>query len=296
MLKRIPWRIVACAPLAFCLGCTTACIPLDTLGGVTCDSLDDDDDGVDNCDDECTSTPPNAEVNAAGCACSERDGDDDGVNDCPDNCVSVANADQADADGDDRGDVCDNCPDDTNANQADGDGDDVGNVCDNCPDDANADQADADGDEVGDACDNCPDDANAGQADADGDGVGDACDNCPDAANADQADADSNGVGDVCDVDLGAFADKLGTYTYAGQCPPGTTVELLVVDGALVLRGLPDNDDIPLVINGNAAEGANVTAFGDDGHELTLTIQDGFLSLALLQPDTQGSCESTLTP
>jgi hypothetical protein len=274
MFKRVFLLGVALAPLVFSLGCVPAdgCFMAPPIPG--CETLDQDDDGVNDCDDECTNTPPNADVNPEGCACSQRDSDGDEVNDCPDNCVSVANPEQEDADGDDVGDACDNCPDNPNFNQADGDSDDVGNVCDNCPDDANADQADADGDDVGDACDNCPNDANAGQADA-----------------------DSDGVGDACDVDLGAFADKLTTYGYAGQCDgPGATVELLVVDGVLTLRGLPGNGDIPLVINGNVAEGENVTAFGEDGHELTLTIQDGFLSLALFQPDTEGSCESTLTP
>lgn len=105
-----------------------------------------------------------------------RDTDDDGVNDEDDNCPTTPNPDQADTDGDGVGDACDNCDTTANADQADADGDGVGDACDNCalP---NPDQLDTDADGVGDTCDNCDTTPNPDQADADGDGIGDVCDN-----------------------------------------------------------------------------------------------------------------------
>ena len=105
------------------------------------------------------------------------------------------------------------------------------------------------------------------------------------------------GVGDACEVDLGLWADLLGNYVLLGTCPGnGETVTLVVVDGILHLRGLPENEDIPLVCEDDVALGEGVTAFGVSGHELTITIQDAFLSLALFQPETLGSCESVMAP
>lgn len=202
-----------------------------------------------------------------------------------------------DRDNDGWSNDCDNCPDVASADQTDSDGDGLGDVCDNCPDDANADQADSDGDGVGDVCDNCPDAANADQADADGDGFGDACDNCPDVSNADQADGDGNGVGDACEPEAGPWDAALGDYVVSGSCPgEGQTVTLLFVNGDLVLRGLPENEDILLVCEDLLATGSNVTAFDVAGHDLTLAIvPGGGLGLALLQPQTFGACFSNLT-
>ncbi len=171
------------------------------------------------------------------------------------------------------------------------------NDCDNCPDMASADQTDTDMDGLGDICDNCDDDANADQADADGDDVGDVCDNCVNDANADQADADGNGVGDVCEGTVDPWVAALGTYVLSGECPgDGGMVTLAMAGTAQVLQGLPENEDITLVCNGATATGSDVVAFGNMGHNLTITIQtDGTLTLDLLQPDTQGSCSSTLT-
>jgi len=196
-----------------------------------------------------------------------------------------------DRDNDGWSNDCDNCPDTPSADQTDTDDDGHGDICDNCPDDSNPGQEDEDGDGVGDVCDNCRNEANPDQADSDGDGLGDVCDNCPDVSNPDQADADSNGVGDACEPGGGPWDDALGSYVLAGNC---TTLEL--VNGTLVLRGLPENNDIALVCEDAIATGNNVTAFGVGGHELTLTIQpDGSLNLALFQPDTFGACQSTLT-
>ena len=117
------------------------------------------------------------------------DSDEDGVANCEDNCVVDYDPDQSDGDGDGIGDLCDNCPEIANADQADSDGDGAGDPCDvdqdgdqlpdsldNCPLVANPDQLDADGDSVGDPCDNCMDVFNSAQYDENEDGVGDACD------------------------------------------------------------------------------------------------------------------------
>ncbi len=170
------------------------------------------------------------------------------------------------------------------------------NDCDNCPDMASPDQTDSDEDGLGDICDNCVDDENADQADADGDEVGDVCDNCPDDANADQADADGNGVGDVCEGTVDPWVAALGTYSLEGTCTESAVmVTLAMVNDSLVLQGFPENEDISLDCNDAIATGSNVTAFGNIGHDVTITIQsDGTSTFDLLQPDTQGSCSSTL--
>jgi len=58
------------------------------------------------------------------------DTDEDGVDDCNDNCPDDSNAAQTDSDGDGIGDACDNCPDDNNPDQADDDSNGIGNECD----------------------------------------------------------------------------------------------------------------------------------------------------------------------
>ncbi len=171
------------------------------------------------------------------------------------------------------------------------------NDCDNCPEDASPDQTDSDGDGLGDICDNCPDDDNPDQADGDADNIGDVCDNCPDISNEDQADADDNGVGDACEGIPGEWEAVLGVYVLSGSCEgSGQTVTLAAAGDLIVLQGLPGNDDITLTCDGATATGANVTAFGQGGHDLTLTIDGVNINLSLLQPETLGSCSSTLTP
>jgi len=204
----------------------------------------------------------------------------------------------SDNDGDSDGwpDECDNCPSQANQDQADADGDDVGDACDNCVDDANEDQADFDTDGLGDVCDNCPNDGNADQADGDDDGVGDACDNCPSDANADQVDTDGDGTGDVCDSD-GPTEFPTGTYLLVGTCPgDNTSVTLLQEGTARILRGLEENGDIPLtVVDSTTATASNVIAFGVGGHDLTLGVSGATLQLSLVQPESGGTCSSTMT-
>ena len=95
------------------------------------------------------------------------------------------------------------------------------------------------------------------------------------------------------------FVAAVGTYLMEGNCPGnGQNVELIDMNGQLVLRGLPENQDILLDHNGQVATAGNVTAFGLGGHDLTLRIQDMLpcvLELTLFQPTTMGACQSILT-
>jgi hypothetical protein len=200
---------------------------------------DIDGDGIDNTDDNCSTTSnPNqtdTDGDGQGDACDltpNGDNDDDGIDNLSDNCPNIANGDQRDQDTDGIGDVCDddldgdglnngsdNCPDDYNPYQTDEDSDGVGDVCD---------IPDTDGDGIDDVDDNCVLIPNSAQMDTDFDGYGDACDldvdndglnndidNCPGTVNADQADMDTDGVGDVCDSDI----DGDGVGNSSDNCP-----------------------------------------------------------------------------
>jgi Thrombospondin type 3 repeat len=187
---------------------------------------DDDEDGVCNLDDNCSTAANADQVDAdhdgRGDACdacphdAANDADADGVCGDVDNCPLAANPDQANSDGDGKGDACDACPHDA-GNDADADG-----VCgdvDNCPTVANPSQGDLDGDGKGDACDACPQDASN---DADHDGVCQNLDDCPAVPNPDQADRDHDGRGDACDacpLDPVNDADADGVCGNVDNCP-----------------------------------------------------------------------------
>jgi len=106
------------------------------------------------------------------------DRDDDGVPNSDDNCVNVTNADQSNHDSDTLGDACDddddgdgvldaddNCPLAANVDQADLDGDGIGDVCD----------ADNDNDGLNDGLDECLDTPAGWVVNAEGCSVADLC-------------------------------------------------------------------------------------------------------------------------
>lgn len=117
-----------------------------TAGAPSCETLDSDADGINNCDDLCPGSTDLADSN--GCDFCQLDNDGDGLFNCEDNCPDMENAAQIDTDNGGVGDVCD--PDDDN--------DRIADRADNCPLTPNTDQLDADDDGLGDVCDDCPDD------------------------------------------------------------------------------------------------------------------------------------------
>jgi hypothetical protein len=144
------------------------------------------------------------------------DVDDDGIPNLQDNCLMAANVSQADGDADGFGDACDNCPFVTNPTQVDDDADNIGNVCDPCPGDT---INDPDGDGVCGLVDPCPYDR---YDDQDADGFCANVDNCPTIYNPDQANRDHDGIGDVCDAcpdDSLNDADSDGICGNLDSCP-----------------------------------------------------------------------------
>ncbi len=135
-----------------------------------------------------------------GCPICSLDYDNDGVSNCEDNCRDISNSDQLDSDNDNKGNACDNCINLANQDQNDDDNDGIGNACDKCPISPGSDQNDNDEDGIANLCDNCPNYMNPRQTDIDYDSVGDLCDNCLNTANQDQKDSNNNRIGDACDL------------------------------------------------------------------------------------------------
>jgi|GEM_PF-1780085 len=221
--------------------CPVKSNPVAACNSGASEQCDDDDDGLGN---ECDPFP----------VCDKNDPDEDGVDNCQDNCPEIANPkehcpgtpqgqmDQCDDDDDGVGDACDPCPND-HINNPDNDADTEGNplcafhedgsVWDNCNGDVdgdgqisedemhtgddsssphyNPDQADDDSDDIGDVCDVCPQDATN---DEDDDGVCEDVDNCPNLKNDpsdcdgdagtpdEQCDLDDDNIGDACDSNI----------------------------------------------------------------------------------------------
>ena len=142
-------------------------------------SLDSDNDGILDVDDNCVDTPnpDQADWNNNGIGDACEDSDNDGILDIDDNCVDTPNSDQADWNNNGIGDACE-----------DSDNDGILDIDDNCVTTPNSDQADWNNNGIGDACE-----------DFDNDGIFDIDDNCITTPNSDQADSDNNGIGDACD-------------------------------------------------------------------------------------------------
>ncbi|MEO1268829.1 MAG: OmpA family protein [Myxococcota bacterium] len=125
-------------------------------------TLDSDNDGLANADDNCPTVANaqqlNMDADATGDAC-DPDIDGDQIANANDNCPTTPNPDQANIDHQGPGDAC----------TVDGDNDTIDDMFDNCPDQDNTDQGDLDRDNLGDACD----------PDRDGDGVDNSMDACP---------------------------------------------------------------------------------------------------------------------
>jgi len=96
---------------------------------------------------------------------------------------------------------------------------------------------------------------------------------------------------------LGIWVDTPGTYIMQNStCPqPGASVDLVEVNGTLVLQNFPENGDITLTLN-DTATASGVTAFGNTGHDLTISMVPGGLQLQLVQPETFASCSTDLIP
>ncbi len=122
-----------------------------------------------------------------------------------DDCDGAVDEDELgeDTDGDLVHNLCDNCREVINPTQQDTDEDTIGDSCDNCAFVPNSDQLDTGLDERGDLCDNCPTEFNPFQDDFDGDTFGDPCDNCVFIYNQSQSDLDDDFEGDFCDLDDG---------------------------------------------------------------------------------------------
>ncbi|MCH8026956.1 MAG: thrombospondin type 3 repeat-containing protein [candidate division Zixibacteria bacterium] len=251
------------------------------------------------------------------------DTDNDGIDNCVDNCPNDSNLTQSDLDNDGVGDVCDFCPLDS---LNDIDGDTVCGDIDNCPTVANSDQTDADNDGFGAACDcndtdstinpntvwyeDSDDDgygnpsvtltqcaAPAGYVsdssdcndtdstinpttvwyeDVDSDGFGvptstmisctqpagfvlDSTDNCPTDFNPTQADADNDGIGDACCC-IGIRGDVNGDGPDANILDLTHLVDF-IFRGSGDSGGCPDESDVNS--DGNSADILDLTYLVD---------------------------------
>lgn len=130
------------------------------------------------------------------------DDDEDGIQNCCDNCLNIPNPDQLDDDSDNVGNPCDNCRDTPNPNQLDSDADGSGNSCDTdennngIPDECDLLVITGDDCNINGILDIC--DISSGKArDCNLNLIPDACE----VATGSAPDLDSNGIPDECETD-----------------------------------------------------------------------------------------------
>ena len=202
-------------------------------------SVDEDGDGVANCNDGCPIDPLKTAAGQCGCGVAETDTDGDGRADCVDGCPNDplkfavgqcgCGVADSDPDGDGVADCLDGCPSDPlksavgqcgcGVADTDTDSDGVSDCNDGCPSDplkltpgscgCGTPDADSDGDNVADCDDRCPNDplkilpgacgCGIPETDSDGDGIPNCIDNCLLVVNTNQLDGDGDGRGNACD-------------------------------------------------------------------------------------------------
>ncbi len=246
-----------------------------------CDLNDPDEDGVDNCQDNCPATKnPKKDCDGVPATPIEQcDNDDDGIGDECDPCPKDKINDP-DLDGkcafNEAGDITDNCNGDLNG---DGTIQPSEVFTDQSPTQSphfNTDQADADSDDIGDVCDTCPNDATNDQDD---DGVCEDVDNCPNLKNLpsdcdgsaatpdEQCDLDEDGIGDACDTNIDGDCKE----NSADNCPTVANCEAdqsqidTDEDGAGDACDTDDDDDTILDVDDNCPLVANVNQVDVDG-------------------------------
>lgn len=176
-------------------------------------TIDADQDGIMDADDLCQQTPIGESVYTDGCSDSQLDSDEDGVSDADDLCPSFNDA--IDLDFDSIPDGCDDLIDRDNDGVSD-----LEDICNNFDD-----TIDVDLDGIPDGCDDL--------IDSDNDGVSDSTDICNN--HNDSIDIDSDGVPDGCDLLIDSDID--GIADDVDLCP--NYDDSIDVD----LDGIPDGCD-----------------------------------------------------
>ncbi len=226
---------------------------------------DIDNDGVENRDDKCPSTPEDRDGFQDDDGCEDPDNDDDGIKDADDKCPMKAEDKDGDADED-------GCPD------LDDDKDGILNEADKCPakaedkdgfeDEDGCPDLDNDKDGINDADDKCPlkaeskngfeDKDGCPEGDQDGDGFFDSIDECKDKPETVNGLKDTDGCPDEIPADLSAV---LGIQTKVRFRKGKSESNREAVDAlAPVAEVLARYADIKFVVGGTAHGGDDADA------------------------------------